>query len=470
MSRVVVVGGGVTGLTAAYRLARAEGGHEVTLLEASDRLGGKVWTVRVGPVAVEAGADSFVVRKPWAVELATELGLGDRLVVPAVGSALVWTDRGLLPFPARTAFGVPASALDLLAWSGLRLRDRLRAALDLLLPSRARPGDEALGALLRRRLGPGAAAALVEPLLAGLHAGDPLRLSALATFPELREWERAHGSLLRGARAALRAARERAPGALFATVWGGLGGLVEALEAALGPARVRRGTPVSGLARRGGGYVVESGSEAVLADAVVLATPAFEAAQLLRRVSPRAARHLGEVPYVSTAVVVLVYPGGSGAALPDASGFVVADRSRTVTACTWVSRKWPSSDLGGRAVLRCFVGRAGDEGAVDLPDRELVERVRAEVEPASGLSVEPEHVRVVRWRRALPQYEVGHLERVAAAERALEEDAPGVALAGAGYRGVGIADCVREGTEAAGRVLARLGARGQPVPSEREVS
>lgn len=470
MSRVVVVGGGVTGLTAAYRLTQLEGGPEVTLLEASERLGGKVWTVRVGPVAVEAGADSFVVRKPWAVELAAELGLGDRLVVPAQGPALVWTPRGLVPFPPRTAFGIPGSALDLLAWSGLPVRDRLRAALDLLLPGRARAEDEALGALLRRRLGSGAAATLVEPLLAGLHAGDPLRLSTLATFPELHEWERAHGSLLRGARAALRAARERAPGALFATVWGGLGGLVDALESALGPDRVRRETPVSGLARRDGGYVVESGSEAVPADAVVLATPAFEAARLLRGLSPRAARPLEEVPHVSTAVVVLVYPEGTGAALPRASGFVVADRARTVTACTWVSRKWPSPDLGERAVLRCFVGRAGDEAAVDLPDRELVERIRAEVEPASGLSVEPEYVRVVRWRRALPQYEVGHLERVAAAEGALGEEAPGVVLAGAGYRGVGIADCVRQGTEAARRILAHLGAPSEAVPSEREAS
>jgi oxygen-dependent protoporphyrinogen oxidase len=457
VSRVVVVGGGVTGLAAAYELARREGGPEVLLVEASDRLGGKVRTVTVGPASVEAGADSFVVRKPWAVELATELGLGDRLVVPATSSALVWTERGLVPFPARQAFGVPASARDVLAWPGVGLGDRLRAALDLLLPARPPGGDEPLGALLRRRLGEGTARALVEPVLAGLHAGDALRLSARATFPELAQWERAHGSLLRGARAALRVAREAAPGALFATVWGGLGGLVAALEEAVGPHRILRGTPVSALGHLGGAYVVESGSEAFPADAVVLATPAFEAARLLRGVCARAAHHLEGIRYASTAVVVLVYPEGTAPSLPPASGFVVAREDRTVTACTWVSRKWGSEDQGERAVLRAFVGRAGREEALDLPDPELVERVRAEVEPPSGLRAGPEHVAVFRWPRAMPQYEVGHVERVEAAERALAEEAPGVVLAGAGYRGVGIADCVRQGREAAARALEHLG-------------
>jgi protoporphyrinogen/coproporphyrinogen III oxidase len=466
-SRVAVVGAGVTGLSAAYRLIRSVGRDaEVVVFESDQQPGGKVRTVEVGGVRVEAGADSFVVRKPWAVDLCNELGLDDRLVVPGATGAFVWTEGRLQPFPPRSAFGIPSHVVDLLRWKGLPRRSRLRAALDVYRPGRRGEGDEPLGRLLRRRLGRRAAGVMVEPLLAGLHAGDPDRLGVLATFPELAGWERRHGSLIRGARAAVKSGPPSGP--MFATVWGGLDGLVEALVSRLGPERLRLGTPVAGMRSEGGTYRLQTDSAEVEADAVVLTTPAFGSAELLSSLNPEAARGLASIPYASTAVVILVYPEGTADRLPEGTGFVTPVGPGTITACTWISRKWPADELGSRAVLRCFVGRAGSEKALELPDDRLVKLVRAESEAAAPMPAAPEAARVIRWPQGMPQYEVGHLDRVEGIDRALLAT-PGIFVSGSAYRGVGIADCVRQAGEVAGRVTEFLGPRGrtgQPVGDE----
>ncbi|HEX8100543.1 MAG TPA: protoporphyrinogen oxidase, partial [Actinomycetota bacterium] len=256
--RVVVVGGGITGLAAAYRLMRS-GSAEVTVLEAGDRLGGKIRTVDVDGLTVEAGADSFVVRKPWAVDLARELGLEEELVIPGAAGAYVWARDRLVPFIEPSAFGIPPSAGAVLRWSGLSTIGRVRALLDLYKPRRKRAGDQALGSLVGRRLGSEAANTLVSPLLAGLHAADPARLSTLATFPELLRWEQAHGSLIQGARSALKAG-PASRGPMFTTVWGGLDRLVEALAESIGTDRIRTDRPVMSVARSTDGFVVESGA------------------------------------------------------------------------------------------------------------------------------------------------------------------------------------------------------------------
>src|SRR5262249_47346151 len=267
-----------------------------------------------------------VVRKPWAVELAKELGLGGELVVPAANRAFVWTRDRLVPLPARSAFGIPPSATAFLRWPGLSVRGRLRAATEFLRPLRKGDADEPIGSLLRRRLGDEAARVLVGPLLAGLHAGDPDRLSVKATFPELVTWERGHYSLIRGARAALKAAEEArgdAPAAIFTTVWGGLTRLVDTLENAIGAERIRLHEPALALRAQSRGFVVQTSKDEVEADAIVVASPAFEAARLLEPSLPDAAAELGAIPYASTATVVLVYPEGSAERLPQGSGFVV---------------------------------------------------------------------------------------------------------------------------------------------------
>lgn len=456
---VVVVGGGVTGLSCAYRLVRAANGLplEVTLLEASERLGGKLRTVDVGGVRVEGGADSFVVRKPWAVDLCKELGLGGELVVPAAAGASVWARGRLVPYIERSAFGIPSGVGALLRWPALSLRGRIRAATEFLRPIDRSGPDESIGSMARRRLGEEAARVLVGPLLAGLHAGDPERLSVRATFPELMAWERGHDSLIRGARASLKAVSEERAGsggdrpAIFATVWGGLGRLVDALEAAVGPIRVRKAQPVEGLGVSEGRFVLHTASGSWQADAVVLATPALEAARLLAEVNGAAAAELRSIPYVSTAAVILVYGEGSASMLPRGTGFVAPPGELTITAATWLSRKWPLGGTAEPAVVRCFVGRAGEEAALDLGDDELIRRVRADLAAAAGLRAEPRAASVIRWPSSMPQYEVGHLDRL---ERIASHLAatPGIFVAGSAYRGVGIADCVRQGGDAAVRV------------------
>jgi oxygen-dependent protoporphyrinogen oxidase len=476
-ARVVVVGGGVAGLVVAHRLATRHNGDrppQVLVLEAG-RVGGKLRTIEVAGLQLEGGADSFVVRKPWAVDLCKELGLGEDLVKPGAEGAFVWARGGLVPFPKASAFGVPSRARDLLAWPGLSARGRLRAMADLYHRPVRGDGDRSLGELLRRRMGPEATRVLLGPLLAGIHAGDPDRLSVQATFPELERWDRLHGSLIRGARATLRpprtpkddegfrGLRRRAhgsPGPLFTTLWHGLSSLVDTLVATSGSA-VRVDAPVEAVGPAGAAFEVRLGArgatppEMIAADAVVLAVPAFEAARLLDTLVPPAARELRAIPYASTAAVFGVYPAGSASRLPEGTGFVVPIGERTITACTWVSRKWPRDQFGDRAVVRSYVGRAVDERPLDMYDDGMSATVAAELGQAVPGLPDPEVSRVVRWDRAMPQYEVGHLGRVRRVEEALA-GMPGLFVTGSAYRGVGIADCVRQANETAELVRAHL--------------
>ncbi len=467
--RVVVVGGGIAGLAAAYRLSRREDPAEVLVLEAAERVGGKIASIEVAGITLEAGPDSLLARKPWAVDLVRELGMGDDLVASSTHRTHIWSERGLIPFPSGP-FGIATDPLELWGWPGMSRRGKLRAAGDLVRAARPADGDEALGALLRRRLGDEATEALVAPLLGGLFAGDVDRLSVRATFPELAAWEREHGSLIRGARAASAAARDRSPGPMFVHLRGGLERLPRALLDAIGPDRVRTSTPATSLLASADGLVVATPGGDVDADAVVLTTPARIAAGLVERLAPDASAALGRIPHVSTAVVLLVYAEGTDARLPDSSGFIVPRGRLAMTACTLVSKKWPEPSFGSRAVVRCFVGASGIEELVDQPDADIVEGVARQLSALLPLPERPEVSAVVRWPSAMPQYEVGHLELIDRIERALP---PGVFVAGQGYRGAGIPDCVRQGTEAAdaaagflsaGTVGARIQGQGERVP------
>lgn len=461
-ARVVVVGGGIAGLATAYRLARASDPPEVLVLEADDEPGGKVRSAVVGGLALEAGPDSLLARKPWAVELCRELGLGDDLVAPAPALAQVYTDGGLLPFPTGP-FGISTDPVELLRWPGMSYLGKLRAGRDLVLRGRKDGGDESLGSLLRRRIGDEATEKLVAPLLGGLFAGDVDRLSVQATFPELAAWEREHGSLVRGARAATQAAAaHRTPGTapppMFLRLRGGLRRLAEALASELGPGRIRLGTSVTGVERDGDGFAVHTDDgKDVAAEAVVLGTPAFVTADLLRGLPREVVSDLRSIPYVSTAVVLMVYAPGTGDELPMSSGFVAPRGKLAITAATLVSRKWPDEAFGDRAVVRCFVGAAGTEDVVDEPDADIVEGVSRQLAAIYTLPERPESAAVVRWPSAMPQYEVGHLDRVAAIERGLPT---GAFVVGQAYRGTGIPDCVRQANEVAERVLAHMLARG----------
>jgi len=450
--RVVVVGGGIAGLATAYRLLSAQHGFDVVVLEAGDAPGGKIRSAVVGGVELEAGPDSILSRKPWAVDLCRELGLGDELVAPTSASAQVHGRAGLVRLPSGP-YGISTDLMELWRWPGMSYRGKLRAALDLVRPARRDDGDESLGSLLRRRIGDEATRALVAPLLGGLFAGDVDRLSVRATFPELAAWERGSGSLIRGARAASGAARSRRaigpPTPMFLRLRGGLRRLTQALVDAIGPERLWLGTAATAVERRGRGFAVAAGDRELTADTVVLASPAHVTADLLEGLAPDVAPALRAIPHVSTAVVLLVYPEGTAGRLPDSSGFVAPPGALDVTAATLVSRKWPDETFGDRAVVRGFVGAAGSERAIDVADDELVARVARQLADLYPLPADPDAAEVVRWPRAMPQYEVGHLDRV----RAIEDGVPpGVFLVGQAYRGTGIPDCVRQANEVAGRV------------------
>jgi len=439
--RVAVIGGGVSGLTTAYRLAAA--GVDVTVHEASDRPGGKLGTVQVGDVHLETGADSFVARKPWAVDLCRELGLAGELVAPGAKGAYLWTDRGLVAFLKDAPFGIPGDIGDVMRWPGVSGAGRRRAAQDLLRGKRKDGTEETLGSLLRRRLGDEATDMAVAPLLGGLYAGDVDRLSALATFPELVAWEATQGSLIRGSQAAMRSARRGTPTPMFVKPKGGVERLTDTLAASLGD-RVVTGAPVGSLAD-----VAKRGD----VTATVLAVPAFEAARLVEAHAQVAAEDLRSIPYASTGVVFLVFGEGTQASLPEGTGFVVPRGKAPMTACTWISSKWPDAAFGSRAVVRCYVGGVGDDDVLEASDDELVDACVRHLSAVLDLPERPEASSVVRWMRAMPQYEIGHVDRVAAIRRSLPA---GIFVVGSAYDGVGIPDCVRGAGETAEQVLSHL--------------
>jgi len=436
--RVAVVGGGIAGLATAFHLARA--GADPVVFERDDVPGGIVAPpIEVGDLWLEPGPDSLAARKAWGADLCRRLGL--TLIAPGASGAFLWTDTGLVPYLSGTAFGIPGDVGDVLRWAGLSRRGRVRALADLVKRKRRDGAEETLGGLLRRRLGDEATDLAIAPLLAGLHAGDVDRLSASATFPELLAWERTQGSLIRGAQAAQRSARGGRPGPLFVRPSGGMRDLIDALADSLGD-RIRTGAEVMHVGDREVQLV--DGAEPV--DAVVLACGASPAAEVLEHAAPT---ELSSIRSVSTGVVFLVYPSGTADALPDGTGFVVPPGLAPMTATTFLSRKWPDERFGDRAVVRCYVGGAGDEDVLDAPDEDIVAACAKHLSAVLDLP-EPSASHVHRWWGAMPQYEIGHLDRVRRIREALP---PGIFLVGSAFDGVGVSDLARAAEETASLVL-----------------
>ncbi len=447
--RVAVVGGGVAGLATAFHLLRA--GADPVVFERESTHGGVIAPpVEVGDLALEPGPDSLAARKPWGVDLCRHLGL--TLVPPGASGAYLWTDGGLVPYLPGTAFGIPGDVGDVLRWPGLSRRGRLRALADLVKRKRRGGADETLGGLLRRRLGDEATDRAIAPLLAGLHAGDVDGLSATATFPDLVTWERTQGSLIRGAQAAQRSARDAEPGPMFLRPSGGMRELVDALAEVLGD-RVRTGVVVTDVGEHEVRFA--SGSEPV--DAVVLGCGAGAAAALLGSAAPG---ELSAIHSVSTGVVFFVYPSGTADALPDGTGFVVPRGGAPMTAATFISRKWPDEHFADRAVVRCYVGGAGAEDLLEAPDEEIVEACGRHLSAVLDLPA-PSASRVHRWWRAMPQYELGHHDRVRGIRESLP---PGIFVVGSAFDGVGVSDLARAAEETAAKVLTYAGApRKEPA-------
>jgi protoporphyrinogen/coproporphyrinogen III oxidase len=450
---LAVVGGGISGLAAAW--AGMQQGADVVVVEAGDAPGGKLRTSPIAGIGLDEGADAFLARVPEAVELCEEVGLGDELVSPATGAAYVWSDGTLRRLPSEQLLGVPID-IDAVEASGILSAagvERVRA--DLTAPDDRPPGDEAIGALVRRRLGDEVLDRLVAPLLGGIWAGDCDRLSLRVAAANLAAARDRDASLVRGA-AALRAeAADQGNGdrPVFLAPRGGVARLVDALTGRLGE-RLRCGSRVVGLEPDGAGWRLATGEAggpgaqghpAVRADRVVLATPAYATAPLLAGIAPEAADFLAGVDYASVALATLVVPRDGIDHPLDGSGFLVPQSSgRLLTACSWMTSKWAHLGVDpSTAILRASAGRAGDERALALTDAELVAALLADLRDTMGLRTEPIEVRVSRWERSFPQPRPGHLDAVATAERALSERAPGLAVTGAWELGVGIPACIR---------------------------
>ena len=462
MKRVIIIGGGIAGLAAAHRVSElAEENSlalQVTLLEASNRLGGAIATEHVGDFLVEAGPDSFITEKPWALRLCERIGLFSRLVstqsayqkISIVhGGKLVELPQGfLLLAPTRVW---PFIQSPLFSWPG-----KLRMALELLQP-RGETEDESLGAFVRRRFGSEALERVAQPLVGGIYAADPDKLSLTATMPRFKEMERQKRSVIyalwsaQRERAKNRQAGSGARWSLFVTLSGGMQELVDAIAQRLCEGVVRLNAPATDLNRNADNTwrVTVGGKEIIQADAVILAAPAYHAGQLLESIAANATADLKNISYASTATVSLAYRTEDFPHAPDSFGFVVpAVEKRKIMACTFSSLKYPGRAPQGHILLRAFVGGSLQPELFNDDDRTMEKNVREELSTLLGVTAQPRLARVWRHPNSMPQYHVGHEARVKRIETALQQF-PSLTLAGSAYHGVGISDCVRTGEEAA---------------------
>jgi protoporphyrinogen/coproporphyrinogen III oxidase len=476
---VVVVGGGISGLAAAFFLR--DEAVRVTVLEGSPRLGGKLSVSEIGGIAVDEGAEALLVTRPEGIALIAEAGLSDQHTVPGPTSSAIWTLGALRPLPRRQFMGVPSDMTELAKSGVLSGEGVARASQDLELPPTAREGDVAVAKFVAARLGEEVVDRLVDPLLGGVYAGRSAELSFDATLPALAAASRKHRSLAEAARSLLptsanpvQAPGTRPGGSVFTTLVGGLGMLPAYLAKASG-AEVRTAAMARELAPAGSGWRLTIGSAAAPeqfdADAVILAIPARPAGRLLADVPgvSAAVTAFGEISYASMAIVTLAYPRaafpGPGLAALGWSGYLVpAVDGRAVKATTFSTVKWPH--LAGTTapgsepleIVRCSVGRIGEEALLQRADDELAALAAAELAEATGVRGAPAATRVTRWGGALPQYTVGHLDRVATI-RATVAAQSGLAVCGAAYDGVGIPACVATARTAANQVMAFLAAR-----------
>ena len=464
MTHILVIGGGIAGLSAAYYASKIAD-TQVTLLESSDRWGGKITTDRVpfadGQFIIEGGPDTFLATKPWGVALCKELGLGERLhgTNPHKKNTYVLHRNRLLPLPDGLAMMIPTNIEAILKSRLVSWFSKVRMGFDFVLPPKSVNGDESLGAFVSRRLGREAYENLIEPLMSGIYAGDGDQLSLASTFPYLRDLELKYGSLARGAlkmRAQANGKSVQGSRSAFLTPTLGLAEIVERLveQLALNGVTIRLNSPVSSI-----GYLtpetwnveLQSG-EKLEANSVILATPAFISGNILALLDPLLASELQNIPYTSTATVSLAYKQQDIPRDLDGYGYVIPRREgRRALACTWTSTKFPHRAPDGYALIRVFFGRAGQ----DIPwnENDLLALAKEELKLTLGITAIPILQRVFLWDKAMPQYNLGHPEILKRIDAALEKP-PGLAVAGNGYRGIGIPDCIHSGELAVKKIFA----------------
>ena len=457
MKRIAIIGGGISGLSAAYELEKLRSGADLdyVLYESSSQLGGVLRTEHIGGCVVEAGPDSFVTEKPWAADLARELGIGDQLIGSndADRKTYILTRGRLVEMPDGLMFMVPTKILPtglspLFSW-----KTKLRMTQEMFHPPRAVDHDESVAAFVERHYGAEMVDRLADPLLSGVYGGEAANLSVRAVLPRFAEMERTHGSLgramLAAARRKMRTGPKRTAPPLFTSLKNGMQSLAETIVGRLTATALLTNTSAQAIQAEAGGWVVSAGMETDQFDGVIVALPAPAAANVLRMASPELAAELAAVQYSSSITVGLGYDHEVRQALPPGFGFLVPrSEGKRLLAATFVHNKFPHRAPEDRALLRCFFAGANAEKVWPLSDDAIVGIVRNELQQIIGLRAEPLFARVYKWKSAMAQYGVGHLERLERIER-LRHELPGLALAGNGFRGIGVPDCVRSGREAA---------------------
>ena len=467
MPQIAIVGAGITGLSAAYYAEKiaAQAGLDVhiRLIERQDRLGGVIQTEQTEHYLIDGGPDSFLTQKPAALELCRELGLADQLLPSndQQRKTYIWLGGRLRELPDGLQFVVPSKIWPVFRSDLFSLAGKIRLACSPLIPPPSNRGEGVTVAdFIRERLGQEVLERLAEPLLSAVYGGDVERMSAKATLPQLVALEEKYGSLWKGIQQSRRQPRQSNPQnkqSLFMTLRKGLGELTGALEKKLISTEILRGTAIQKILRDGdGNYQLQWPSGEMKADALILALPAYAASQLLRTVSGPLAGKLGEIPYHSSLIVSLGFEDAEAARGLKGFGFLVPrGEGKTVIACTRMSTKFSHRASPGHVLLRCFLGGARQPAVMDESDERILELTLGDLKEMIGLRVKPNYVRIFRWKNCMAQYDTGHLKRLEEITSLLAE-LPGLYLAGNGYRGIGIPDCVQSAAVAAGAAVARV--------------
>jgi oxygen-dependent protoporphyrinogen oxidase len=471
MKRIVIIGGGITGLTAAYHLQsvqQADLKFDFVLIEKEKRLGGKILTERTDGFIIDKGPDCFLSEKPGVIELAKRLGLVNRLLPSneANKQTFIFSSGKLHELPEGLLLMIPTKIWPFLSSRLISWRGKLRMAMDIFLPRGSVQEDESLASFIRRRFGVEALEKIAEPLIAGIHASEPETMSLKGCFPRFLEMEQKYGSLIKGVLATRKRTQTGSntngiKKTYFMSFIGGMADLTEALAKRISPQSIRLGVEVVKIEYRRTAKpavfrVLFSNQEPLEAEAVILTTPAFISAELIRSLGSDLASKLAEIPFVSSATVSLAYHAAELEQPLAGFGFVIPRlENRKIMAATWSSSKWANRAPKGFVLVRAFVGGARNQDLVELEDNELVSLVRKEFQEILGISATPVLVRVHRWRKGMPQYTLGHLQRVAEIEKQAA-NFPGLFIAGGSYRGVGIGDCIRSGEKAAGLAIEHL--------------
>jgi len=467
--KIIIIGGGITGLSTAYfiqeKLKESNISADCLLIEADNRLGGKIHSLQTDDFVIEGGPDSFITQKKWGLELCRRLGLEEQLVQtnPLDKSIFVLTKGKLQPFPEGFNLMIPSKMMPFLLTPLVSPLGKLRMGMDLFIPKRDSDDDESIASFVRRRLGDEAVQKFAEPILAGIFAGDAEKLSIKATFPQFTTLEQKYGSLIMGMRTRVKQGKQKGSSgpkkpaySMFVTLRDGLSSIVTALRKKLDAVEILTGQAVTEVNPSNGGYEVVVGSERKWADALVVTCNTHTSAGWIENWNPALSTLLREICYVSTATVSVGFKKSEVKHPLNGFGFVVPRQENCgINASTWSSTKFAGRASKEHVLIRTFLGGAHAEDVIGREDKDLIAMVRQDLKAILGINEQPVVAKVFRWIKANPQYHVGHLERVLKIEEQVHLHS-GFFLAGAAYRGVGIPDCIEQAELTASKVIASI--------------